>query len=78
MGTTMASRQRTQKNRVAFSLVLELDKTFLYSRRSCFQLFWMLSNVGGFCFMSVFLINWLIQFAVQPIHISKLVEKMYK
>lgn len=38
----------------------------------------MLANLGGFFCILTFLINWIINFAASPIHVAKLVEKLYK
>jgi hypothetical protein len=38
----------------------------------------MLANLGGLCFALMFIVNWFIQFSLQPIHTARVVEKMYK
>lgn len=59
-------------------MTLELDDYYTVTNRSSFKLFAMLSYIGGFIFIITWLVNWSIQFTAEPIHIAKLVEKLYK
>jgi hypothetical protein len=38
----------------------------------------MLANIGGLCFLVMFIVRWFLQAFVRPLHGARLVEKMYK
>ena len=74
LGSTIVTENRGQ----GFKMTLELDNYYFITNRSSFKLFTMLSYIGGFIFILTLLVNWFISFTAEPIHIAKLVEKLYK
>lgn len=61
-----------------FSITIELDNVRTVSRRTSFSLLWMLASIGGLCFILTFVVRWLLHACARPLHVARLVERMYK
>jgi len=69
---------RASKISEPFSLIIELDSIYTSSQRSAYSVLWMLANIGGLCFIVTFLVRWLLHACARPLHVARLIEKMYK
>lgn len=61
-----------------FLMTIELDNVRTVSRRTSFSLLWMLASIGGLCFILTFVVRWLLHACARPLHVARLVERMYK